>query len=108
MASTAFSLATKYQDYNINETLNYFDCQKSGFNNTCKFSIKHFPTVTVVAYVLVGLLPSINLVYAFNVKEIKYVLKGVYFRVRNRVKSVKITTTEGKSQTTSMPGSTEI
>ena len=103
VASTAFTLATKYQNYNITETLNYFDCQKSGFNNTCKLSIKQFPTVTVGAYVLLGLLPSINLVYALNVKEIKCAIKGVYSRVRNRINSVIVTTTEGKSETTSTP-----
>ena len=52
---------------------------------------------------LLGLLPSINLVYALNVKEIKCALKGVYSRVQNRINSVIVTTTEGKSETTSTP-----
>ena len=97
VALTAFTLAIKYLDYNITEIFNYFDCQKSGFNNTCEFNIKQFPTVAVAAYVLLGLHPSINLVYALNVKEIKYALKGVYSQLRKRVLP---STTEGKSETT--------
>ena len=99
VALTAFTLAIKHLNYNITETFNYFDCQKSGFNNTCEFNIKQFPTITVAAYVLLGLQPSINLVYALNIKEIKYALKGVYSQVRNRVLR---STTEGKSETTAI------
>ena len=85
IALSTFTLSIKYVDYNTTETFNYFDCQKSGFNNTCEFNTKQFSAISIATYVLLAILPSINLVYALNIKEIKSGLKGVCSQLRNRV-----------------------
>jgi len=99
VASTSFTLETKYVSQNIAATLQYFDCEKSGRNSTCDLDIKQFPMVTLTAYVLIGLFPAINLVFVVNIRD----LKSTFKKVRSKVlgKTV-VSITEEKSESTSV------
>ena len=100
VALTSFTLATKYLSHNVAATLQYFDCEKSGRNSTCDLVVKQFPMVTLTSYVLLGLFPTINLVFAVNIRE----LKSIFKKLRSKVlmKTVVISTTGEKSESTTV------
>lgn len=98
VALTAFTLATKYLSQNITATLQYFDCERSGYNSTCNLDITQFPSVTVAAYVLLGLFPAINLVFALNIRDLKSVLKGL----RSKIMKTTVSISEEKSESTTI------
>ena len=70
-ALTTFTLATRNYSKQITETLQYFECQKSGSNNTCSYYPESNSTMTLIAFCLIGLFPAVNLVYVVNFKGTK-------------------------------------
>ena len=84
---TSFTLATRYVDRNIAATIEYFDCEKSGHNNTqaCSLDRVVFPSLTLTSFILLGLFPAINLVFAVNTKELKSALKQLSVKARTVV-----------------------
>ena len=55
-------------------TVEYLKCEANGRNNTCVYDSPHDPTIVLIMNVLLGLFPTIVLVFAFNVSEMKAVL----------------------------------
>ena len=98
-ALTAFTLSTKKLDENIVETLDYFECQKNGHNNTCSYDPQQYPTVTLISYLLLGLFPAINLVFAVNIQEVKALVKHLNKRL---LKKTPTSTVEDKSESTAV------
>ena len=68
---TTFTLVARTQNKHISATLQYFQCQKSGRNNTCSYDPEQFPAVSIASYLLLGLFPAVNFVYAVNIRETK-------------------------------------
>ena len=99
VALTSFTLATKYLSHNVAATLQYFDCEKSGRNSTCDLVVKQFPMVTLTSYVLLGLFPAINLVFAVNIKELKIIFKKLHSKV---LRKTVVSITEEKSESSTV------
>ena len=78
---TTFTLVTRTQNKHISATLQYFQCQKSGRNNTCSYDPEQFPAVTLASYLLLGLFPAVNLVCAVNIRETKAILNQMKTRI---------------------------
>ena len=74
-ALTAFTLATKHLDQNSIATFEYFECQKNGRDETCSYDAQQYPYISLISFLLFGLFPAINLVYAVNVQELKALTK---------------------------------
>jgi hypothetical protein len=73
---TAFTLSTKNLPETVKNFLEYFDCEKDGHNSSDPCSRADFErlnnsALTTFSYILLGLFPVANLVYAVNVQELK-------------------------------------
>ena len=73
---TSFTLAARNSNLFAAQLLDYFICEQSGHNPDApcdrdSFRQLAYPGVTAVAFVLLDLFPSVNLVYALNVMQVK-------------------------------------
>ena len=76
VALTAFTIATRNSEPFAEQLLNYFACEGKGNdpNNPCDrntFRQLTIPWLSVIAFILLFLLPAVNLVYVLNIKELK-------------------------------------
>ena len=72
---TTFTLTTKDIDQNTLALTEYFECEKNGRNNTCSHDSQQHPVLSLMAFVLLGLYPTVNLLFAINVQELKALVK---------------------------------
>ena len=81
---SSFTLSTRYADQNTAATIEYFDCEKSGQNNThtCSLDIVAFPLLNLMSYILLGFFPAINLIFTVNAKELKIALKQLHIKMK--------------------------
>ena len=70
---TAASLGERNADRQYTATVNYLQCEANGRNNTCVYDPPHYPAIGLTMNVLLGLFPTIVLVFAVNVSEVKAV-----------------------------------
>lgn len=80
IALTTFTLSIKDTSEITEHLINYFSCERDGHNssNPCSRSeleALNNPTLTTLSYVLLGLFPVVNLVYAVNIDELKVYLQ---------------------------------
>lgn len=82
----------------------YFSCEQNGHDTSdpCDRGIYRqltYPKMTAVAFILLGLFPAVNLVYALNVKELKDNLKCAFCCSvkKSRNASVSTATTNASS-----------
>ena len=69
---TTYSKASKSAKQNSILLFQYFECEKNGLNNTCSDdNIEKNPTITTIAFILLGVFPAFNLVYAITLQELK-------------------------------------
>ena len=94
---TSFTLFTKHIDQNAIATIEYFECEKSGRNNTCSYDVQQTPYVSFITFLLIGLFPGINLVFAVNVQELKAFVKKLNTTV---LKKATLSTIEDRSKST--------
>ena len=97
---TSFTLATKNLNQNAHAVIEYFDCEKNGRNNACSIATQQNPVVILIAQVLLGLFPVINLVFAVNVQEIKACVKQLNKKLRKESRKAQMSTTEDRSENT--------
>ena len=78
VALSAFTIATRNAGPFSTQLQGHFACEQFGQNpenpvpcDRNDFRELAYPEATAVAYVLLGLLPTVNLVYVFNVKELR-------------------------------------
>ena len=76
IALTAFTLTTKKAERVVEEVSGYFECELPGIDpeNPCdrsRFEALLHPVLTSLSYILLGMFPAINLIFAVNVKELK-------------------------------------
>lgn len=72
--------------------LEYFSCEQGGHNSSApcprsKFESFNYPVLTTLAYVLLALFPTANLVYTLNVSELRMSCKGGKSSSRPRSRS---------------------
>ena len=84
MVLTTFTIATRNSELFVEELLNYFACEGKGNdpNNPCDrntFRQLSYPWLSAVSFVLLYVLPFVNLVYVLNIKELKEKLKTLKF-----------------------------
>ena len=76
VALTSFTIATRNSEPFAEQLSHYFVCEGKGNdpNNPCDrntFLQLAIPWLSVIAFILIFLLPAINLVYVLNIKELK-------------------------------------
>ena len=76
VALTAFTIATRNSESLAEQLSHYFACEGKGNdpNNPCDrntFLQLTIPLLSVIGFILVFLLPAVNLVYVLNIKELK-------------------------------------
>jgi len=78
IALTAFTIFTRNSTQFSDAIAEYWLCESTGVNpeNTCdrlreSFQQLSYPGLSAVSYVLLGIFPAVNLIFAVNVKEIK-------------------------------------
>ena len=76
IALTAFTLAAKNDNLFLKEIARYFTCELPGNDpqNSCdrsRYQALLYPEMNCISYVLLGMFPVVNLVFAVNIKELK-------------------------------------
>ena len=95
---TAAALDERNADRKYTATVEYFQCEANGHNNTCVYDPPHYPAITLIKNVLLGVSPAIFLVFAVNVSEVKAVL-NVIKKKWSRTFSITSSTIEGDTST---------
>ena len=82
IALTAFTIFTRNSTQFSDAIAEYWLCESTGVNpeNSCdrlreSFQQLSYPGLSAVSYVLLGIFPAVNLIFAVNVKEIKQKFK---------------------------------
>ena len=74
-ALTTFTIATRDSPLFAENLLNFFSCEQRGHNPdrpcTRDFEKYNLPVLTTLAYILLGVFPVVNLIYAVNIQELK-------------------------------------
>ena len=86
---TTFTLVARTQNKHISATLQYFQCQKSGRNNTCSYDPEQFPAVSIASYLLLGLFPAVNFVYAVNIRETKAIFNQMKTKILGKPATIR-------------------
>lgn len=74
IALTTFTLATRNEERLLDEIRDHFLCEAPGTGADCpttEFKALSFPWLNAISYILLGLFPAINLIFAVNIKELK-------------------------------------
>ena len=72
---TTFSISIQYFDHNAGALLDYFNCQRSGRDESCVFNTKHTKFWSLFAFTVLLLLPVINLYFAMKLSNLLYLCK---------------------------------
>ena len=73
---TTFTIKTRNSELFVEELSNYFACEERGNdpNNPCDrntFCQLSYPWLSAISFMLLYMLPVVNLVYVLNIKELK-------------------------------------
>ena len=88
---TGFTLAIRTADEKYTATVDYLQCEANGRNNTCEYDPPHYPAFTLIINILLGLFPTIILVFAVNVSEVRAVLKNTIKKLSKAFSSISST-----------------
>ena len=99
---TAFTLSTRNAPRILEEVEKYFFCEQGGRdpNNLCSRSeIERLttPSLSTLSYVLLGLLPLVNLFFIANIHEIKVIMQKWCSIKKSSYKSSTAITTQNES-----------
>jgi len=80
IALTAFTLTARNIDNLVTNIIDYFLCEKDGFDpdHSCRQDLNvtiDNVTIVTLSYVLLAMFPAVNLIYVINVKELKDFIK---------------------------------
>ena len=86
MALITFSIDIRDVDVTVDRLLDYFACQAIGYgaNHTCyeeydRLRAYLHPELSSITYILLGLVPCLNLLFAVQVSDIKNALQKVVY-----------------------------
>ena len=88
---TGFTLVLRTADEKYIVTVEYLQCEANGRNNTCEYDPPHYPALTLIANVLLGLFPAITLVFVVNVSEVRVVSKHTIKKLSKTFSSISST-----------------
>lgn len=76
IALTTFTISTRDSGVLAEKVFSYFKCEQNGHNSSSPCSRSEFGAtksagLTTVSYILLGLFPVVNLIYAVNIQELK-------------------------------------
>ena len=78
IALTSFTVATRNGTLFANAVADYWRCEIAGVDpeNSCdrlrdSFEELTYPGLTSISYILLGIFPAVNLIFAVNIKELK-------------------------------------
>ncbi len=76
VALTTFTLTTRNDEVTVKRIFLYFVCEQKGHNpdDPCSrsdFEELTYPAWTTMSYILLGMFPIVNLIYAVNIQELK-------------------------------------
>lgn len=101
---TTYLLATRHIDYDVESTLSYFNCQRSGHNSTCSLDRVQTQVWSLMSYIVIGLFPTVNLVFAMRSADVKMVLgkiRNIFVSIKRTVVSSNVTVSEPSAETSS-------
>ena len=78
---STFSLVIKGIDHNIKALGSYFQCQRSGLNESCSLDTRFIEFWSLLAFIVVLLLPVINLYFALKLKIVFLLCKSLNCQV---------------------------
>ncbi len=94
-ALVTYTISTNNSANILKELEKYFFCQQKGHNPESPCSLSEiekltYPSLTILSYVLLELLPVVNLILIINIKEVKTILQRGYLRKTYSTRSTKI------------------
>ena len=93
---TTFSISIKNFDHNAGVLLDYFNCQRSGKDDSCSLNTKHTKFWSLFAFTVLLLLPVINLYFAVKLSKVFVICKFCVF-VRKPVSLLQSSSTDSSS-----------
>ena len=78
---STFSLVIKSNDHNIKALGSYFQCQRSGLNESCSLDTRFIEFWSLLAFIVLLLLPVINLYFALKLKSVFLLCKSLNSQV---------------------------
>lgn len=101
VALTTFTVVTRNASNYIKNIQRYFLCEQGGYdpNNPCShdFRRQSYPSLTTLSYVLLGLFPVVNLIYAINLKEMKEIFQKMKLNKKNKAHGSSDTPSTGST-----------
>ena len=87
IALTSFTISTKNSDILQEKLISYFFCELGGHDpdqpcDRSQFEQENSPVISTLSYILLGLFPIGNLVYALNISELKEICKVEQLRAK--------------------------
>ena len=94
---SAFTLATKNLPKTVRLFAEYFNCERNGHNTSDPCSRLEFErlnnaTLASFAYILLGLFPIVNLIYAVNIQELKVYCRCFKKKTASRISNNELST----------------
>ena len=86
-----FTLVVRTANEKYTATVEYLQCEANGRNNTCEYDPPHYPALTLIINVLLGLFPAITLVFVVNVSEVRAVSKHTIKKLYKTFSSISST-----------------
>ena len=106
VALTGFTLSTRNNSQFIMDIQKYFLCEQSGCNSNrpCRINYNRYsyPSMTLLGYVLLGLFPVVNLIYAINLTELKEIVQKLRFKEHQKKKAYSKSNTPSTGSTVAM------
>ena len=78
---STFSLVIRDIDHNIKALGSYFQCQRSGLDESCSLDTRFIEFWSLLAFIVVLLLPVINLYFALKLKTVFLLCKSLNCQV---------------------------
>ena len=78
---STFSLFNKDIDHNIKALGSYFQCQRSGHNESCSLDTRFIEFWSLFAFIVLLLLPVINLYFALKLRSVFLLCKSFNYKV---------------------------
>ena len=94
---TGFTLVLRTANEKYIATVEYLQCEANGRNNTCEYDPPHYPAITLIINVLLGLFPAITLVFVVNVSEVRAVSKHTIKKLSKTFPSISSPETDVSS-----------
>ena len=78
---STFSIVIRNIDHNIKALGSYFQCQRSGLNESCSLDTRFIEFWSMFAFIVLLLLPVINLYFALKLRNVFLLCKSFNYQV---------------------------